>query len=236
MADFARVRAIDIETTGDAKDGGRMVEIGWSDVLLHRNGEKTFPGGNSAMLNPGMPIPLVAKSIHHISDDDVKWAPTDHRPMINKVLTGADIFVAHSATYDRAFLPSVEQPWICTYRVAHRVYPDAERHGLQYLRYYAGLKLEEKRSFPTHRAGPDAYVTAMLFAKMLEQMPLARMIEVSERPVLLHRCTFGQYAGTPWADIARVHPGYLQWLTVQPWVVENEDLRFTTTQWLRGAA
>lgn len=234
-ASFVRVRAIDLETTGDADKGGRLVEIGWFDILLYRNGQKAFPGGYSAYLNPGFQIPPIARSVHHISDDDVKFSPTNHRPLIDRAMEGADIFVAHNATYDQGYLPRVE-PWVCTFRVSHRVYPDAERHGLQYLRYYAGLELEEKRAFPVHRAGPDAYVTAMLFAKMLEQMPLARMIEVSRNPVLFNRCTFGQYDGMTWADVARLDPRYLQWLTVQPWVIENEDLRFTTSYWLRGAA
>src|SRR6478672_11070051 len=62
---------LDLETTGTNVAKDRIVEIA---VL------KLMPDGNmhekETRINPRMPIPAAVTLIHHISDDDVKDAPT----------------------------------------------------------------------------------------------------------------------------------------------------------------
>ncbi|MBM3192489.1 MAG: DNA polymerase III subunit epsilon, partial [Chlamydiae bacterium] len=54
----------DTETTGVKSDKDRIVEIAAYDPYE----EKTFV----SLVNPGIPIPLEASQIHHITDDMVQ--------------------------------------------------------------------------------------------------------------------------------------------------------------------
>ena len=217
-------KVVDVESTGLDPVTDRIVEIGWCDLL---NGK--IYGPNSMLVDPGRSIPPEASAIHHLTDEDVAGAPflAEVAPML---VEDADaILVAQNNRFDEAFLRHVigERTWIDTYRCAIRLYPDAPKHTNQVLRYL--LKPEgliKELAEPSHRAGPDAYVTAHLLREMLKIASVDQLIAWSSEPALLSKVGFGKHFGLSWAN---VHGDYLRWVLGQDM---GEDVLFTARYWL----
>jgi exodeoxyribonuclease X len=144
-------------------------------------------------------------AVHHITDEMVADAAG------NVGLIGTpDYFCAHNADYERQFHdPGV--PYICTYKVALRLWPDAPSHGLQFLRYFLGLEVDAALAAPPHRAGPDAYLGAALMVRILQEnrVSIDDMVRWSGGPALLPRVNFGKHKGSKWEDVPT---DYLDWL------------------------
>jgi exodeoxyribonuclease X len=202
------VRVIDLETTGNGFADGGVVEVGWQDVACDADGKWALQGPPGAMLiNPQKPISPATSAIHHIIDADVAEAPL-WQHAAPEVLQGGGQLVAlaaHRASFEQRWcVPALYGParWICTYKCALRLFPDAPTHSNQGLRYWrmpAGLDREV--SLPAHRAGPDAYVTAHHLRDMLEMVGLEQLLVWSEEPALLARVPFGAYRGRAWRDL-----------------------------------
>lgn len=231
---LVRCRAIDLETTGMPDQGGRICEIGWSDVLIMSGGKLSFPVNESRLVNPFHPIPPEAMAVHHITDSDVASAPPASE-VLPPILEGADLFVAHSVDFERAFIRT-DRPWVCTMKVGLRIFRDARSLKLQYFRYRLGLDLDPKLSHPPHRAGPDAYVTARIFAEFLKHMSVEKMIEVSLLPTLLHICDTGKYRGSgiTWAEVARVDREWCQFVMRNDRGMFHPDVAYTAAHYLSG--
>lgn len=223
------VRVIDIETTGfpDEQPAG-ICEVGWVDVTIRENGAHSIGEVESSLCHPGMPIPPVASAVHHIVDEDVADAPTQDE-VVARAMSGADYFVAHNARFEQAFLGG--DKWICTYKVALRLFQDLDSHSNQALRYLLKLPVDRKVAHLAHRAGPDAYVTAHLFCHMLKLTTGRQMFEWSLSPALQIKVGFGKHFGKRWNDLAVEAPDYLQWVLQQDF---DEDVRYTASYWLRG--
>lgn len=223
------VRCLDVETLGLAADDG-VCEIGWCDLAID-DGAFSIGAPQGRFVNPGKPIPPTASGIHHIVDADV----VDASPLsdvLGEVLQGPPAAIAaHHAKFERQFI-ATEIPWVCSYKAAVTLAPHAPDHKLQTLRYWANLAVDPVLASPSHRAAPDAYVCAHLLARMLAKMSLASMIEVSARPVLLPRLTFGEHAMKP---IAEVPWTYFDWIVNKskgPW---DEDVLHTAKHYLAEA-
>lgn len=198
------IRCIDFETTGipTPEDKHAIVEIGWCDLL---DGMVGAP--SSVLCNPGRPIPAQAMAVHHITDAMVLGLP----PMnVADVLGSPDYFAAHNADYERQFFMT-EIQFICTYKAALRIWPDAESHSLQFLRYHLGLLVDPELASMPHRAGPDAYVCAALMNRILtdDRASIDDMVRWSNGPALLPRCPMGKHRGKKWEDIPT---DYLEWI------------------------
>lgn len=219
---------IDIETTGLDPEKDRVVEIAarafasdnnqWLEDLEH-------------LVNPGIPIPPENSAIHHLIDADVAEAPA----LVDVVPTycpdSVDYFVAHNAKFEQSFLPPAlgfVQPWLCTYRIAARLWPDAPSHSNQVLRYWLKLPVPRDIGMP-HRALPDCIVTAEILKLALTLASIEDMLQWSNEPVLKRMCTFGKHAGTAWAEVPK---DYLRW------IVNNgsfdEDTMYTARYYLKG--
>lgn len=208
------IRCIDFETTGipSEADPHAIVEIGVCDLLLSDNDECTLTPTISVLCDPGRPIPHEAMAIHHITDEMVKGAPGSMA-----AFSGPDYFAAHNADYERQFYQT-DVPFICTYKVALRLWPEAPSHSLQFLRYHLALDVDVERCQPPHRAGPDAYLCAELLQKIIDvgnTVTLSDMVRWSDGPALLPRVTFGKHKGSDWKDVPT---DYLVWL------VEKSDM------------
>ncbi len=207
------IRCIDFETTGipTPDDKHAIVEIGWCDL---ENGDMDAP--RSVLCNPGRPIPHQAMAVHHITDDMVRDLPT---LLPADVLETPDYFAAHNADYERQFF-ATEVPFICTYKAALRLWPDAESHSLQFLRYHLGLPVVPEMAAMPHRAGPDAYVCAHLMRRILldERASIDDMVRWSNGPALLPRCPMGKHRGKKWEDVPT---DYLQWVIGAPDMDKN---------------
>ena len=218
------LRVIDTETT--SFEGG-IVEIASVDIEF---GAICNP--MSDFVRPPEEIGFEAMAIHHITEDMVADAP-----LISEVIgryLGANVYVAHNAAFDKGKLPQIDAPWICTLKLARKLYPEFESHGNQYLRYRLGLKPTLPEGLYAHRALYDCYVTAELLMYMGReaQWTIREMREISASPSLLYRMRFGKHKGKTFEEVAAEDKGYLRWLLGTDL---DEDMEFTVKHWLKGA-
>lgn len=228
-----RIRVIDTETTGLPEEPGtEVVEVAFCDLLATPAG---WGRGEmwSSLCKPTGFIPFVAMAVHHITDDDVKEALPINQ-LTGYFDPGPDVVLAaFNAKFDRFFLEPVlpGRRWICAYKVALKLWPDAPRHSNQVLRYYLGLKLDKKLAEPPHRAPADSYVTACLLRLALKRMSMEEMLRISAQPALLPRVHFGKHQGERWEDVP---PDYMRWYLGL--ADKDEDVAFTCEFWLAQRA
>jgi exodeoxyribonuclease X len=230
------LRVVDLETTGLKPPEAAICEIGWTDVLLDTDLDgrvlTTVDGPQAMYVNPGHPIPPEARAVHHISDRIVAQSSAPEVGLQLLTQGAPEVFVAHNATYDRQFFAGGDTPWICTRKVAMRLWPEAPNQQNQTLRYYLDIDgqydFQPDRAAPPHRAGPDTYVTAHLVLKALESTTVTQMIEWTNQPSLLPGAIhFSKHKGTPWS---KLDSGFLQWCLRQPDM--DTDVKFTARYWL----
>ncbi|WP_306150700.1 exonuclease domain-containing protein [Roseovarius sp. MMSF_3281] len=239
-----RYVVIDTETTGMDPEADKMVEIAavWDDG--------TF--AQSLVYPEDRQISFGAMATHHITHEMVMDAPlaVEVAEVIGLSNLAPDtVLVFHNAAYDRDFLPAElrEKSWICTYRCALHLLPDAESHSNGALWYELGLHhdMPPEAGHMPHRALFDALMTSDLMTWMTDQvMPddgswedrldiaVQKLIELSTAPVVLKKCRFGKHSGEEWANIPS---GYMQWVLRQDF---DQDVKHTCMHWLneRGEA
>lgn len=152
----------------------------------------------------------------------------------------------HNAEFDRKFLPDWMRafPWICTYRCALHLVPDARSHKNGSLWYELGLlhPMPKEAGNMPHRALFDALMTFDLLEWMLDFVktdqsdgiwnddaslsPIEVLVKLSTAPAVLTTCRFGKHAGKCWED---VDSGYMEWALRQDF---DEDVKHTCRHWL----
>lgn len=223
---LSRVYTLDFETTGiDAKTAS-PVEIG---VVCKDFEYESF-------INPGIPIPPETSAVHQIVDEDVAaypdWATikgTFHNLLDDE--EGLPILVAHNAQYEKDILGEFRPVlWICTYKAALRVWPDAPNHKNETLRYWLGLGTGRGRSGynAAHSALHDARVTFLLLQALLEHATLEQLIEWTEVPAKLPRMPMGKHFGQTWDTVPAP---YLTWVCAQKDM--REDVKFCAEEELK---
>lgn len=173
----------------------------------------------STLIKPVKPIPPETSAIHHIIDDDVAFAPTweDVKGYLASHVTTEPlpVFVAHNCEYERNVIGEFPPVlWVCTYKCALRVWPEAPSHKNEVLRYWLKLGSERGRQWSqnAHSAHHDTIVTLEIFRKLLEHASLEQMIEWTEQPAKLPYVPFGKHYKKKWAE---VDVGYLNWILMQ---------------------
>jgi len=225
------IRVIDFETTGIPSEADKhaICEIGWCDVTMDSGGAVAIGDPSSTLVDPGRPISVEAMAVHHIRDAEV----AGKRPAV-EVLAGlchgTDVFVAHKADFEQSFFDGLGRPFVCSYKSALRVWPDAPTHSNQVLRYWLGIELDPALALPAHRAGPDAYVTAHILSALLARCSLEDMIRWSAGPALLVTCYLKKHRGVKWKDVPA---DYLRWVAEN--ITDDRDIRATAKYWLRAA-
>lgn len=199
------VRVIDLETTGAQPWAHGVCEIGWQDVVAGPEGWQLAAGPHARLTHPGRPIPPVTAAVHHIVDSDVAGA-SPFRAVAPAVLgVAVAAFAAHRAAFEQRWCtPDLTggRPWVCTWKCALRLWPDAPSFSNQVLRYWRmPVGLDRDRGLPVHRAGPDAYVTAHHLRDMLGLATLAELIAWSALPALLPRVPAGPLRGKAWREV-----------------------------------
>jgi DNA polymerase III epsilon subunit-like protein len=220
---------LDTETTGSGP-ADRICQIAFK-----------IKGGYTVneLFNPGMPISIDAMTVHHITNEMVLDRPAfRNSDTWNKLrdLVNSDgyIIVAHNAPFDVDMLKKEgieSKNVICTLKLARYFDKDGviPKYGLQYLRYYLKLNVD---AFP-HTALGDILVLEALFDRIYAKAvvefgddTVAKMIELSSKPVLYRRMPFGKHKGLKMEEVSL---DYLQWLSGTDL---EEDLRYTIEQYL----
>lgn len=204
-------RVIDTETTGlDGPPKGGIMELAWTDVVVVGNiVEYIHPVVH--LCNPDLPCNVEALAVHHITPEKIEGKPHADTYM-DALNEGADCLVAHNMGFDEKFLKT-SLPKICTFKSALVAFPDSPSHKNQVLRYWLNLGLKEEDCNPPHAAGPDTWVTAHIFGRLLAQLTPEQMVVISAEPARLPRCPIGKFRGKPWSE---VDIGFLAWMVNQP--------------------
>jgi exodeoxyribonuclease X len=223
----------DTETTGMEPETANLVEF----AGVASNGHLEH-----SLCNPGHPIPAEAMGVHHILDWMVADAPMPevvvtqamHAFKRNGAIDDQTVFVAHNAEYDRKFLSKLhvsfnQFPWVCSYRCALHVWPDAPKHSNQVLRYWLKLDITPPGDLAPHRAAYDAYITKGIMERLLAERSMDELIHLTTAPVLLKKVGFGKHHDLEWSQVPK---DYLQWVLRQPDM--DADKRHTAAYYLRG--
>ncbi|MDH3977249.1 MAG: 3'-5' exonuclease [Gammaproteobacteria bacterium] len=166
-----RLAFIDFETTGLSPDAGdRIIEVG----IAVLEGNEVVDRYQS-FVNPQRPIPGVVVSLTGIDDAMVRNAPQAAEVLPEVIeFVGQMPLVAHNASFDQRFMDGElrrikrrrASEFICSLRVARRVYPTAPNHKLATLVRMTGVPPAEQY----HRALGDAEMTAGLWTRMVEDL------------------------------------------------------------------
>lgn len=227
------IRVIDFETTGTPEDdGAEVIELGRIDYDLETG---LIESPWEARSRPIRPITPETMAVHHITNAMV----ANERPIA--ALWGPfwdgcgpdDVVAAHNAKFEQHFHSGHGRRWICTYKCALVVWPDAPGHGNQVLRYWLDLDgsadgFSPERAFPPHAALPDAYVTAHILGYLLNEKTVDELVHISKYPALLRRLGFGKHRGLTYEEAPA---DYLEWLRDKSDM--NEDVKFTARYWLK---
>lgn len=218
------VRVIDFETTGYPPNAA-VIEAAWCDLDTD-TGIIVAPQTtlcNPFRANPELVMTPEAQAVHHIDIEDLGGAPSPDIAFRQMSDGDHEAWAAHNNTFEREFFAGGVKPWICTLKIARRVWPDAPSHSNQVLRYWLGLKLDRSLAALAHRAGPDTYVTAHLLRAALETgVSVEQVVKWSNEPSLLPTITFGKHKGSSWE---KVPLDYLDWLNRQTDL--DPDTKFT---------
>lgn len=165
-----RLAFIDFETTGlSSRRGDRVIEVG---IAVLEGGR--IVDRYQSLINPRMPIPWQIEDLTGITDDMVRSAPGAPEVMSEvHDFIGEMRLVAHNASFDRGFMDAEfsrirrrrKQEFICSLRVARRVYPRAPNHKLGTL-----VKLTGVQAARAHRALGDAEMTARVWSHMVKEV------------------------------------------------------------------
>ncbi|HVO74088.1 MAG TPA: exonuclease domain-containing protein [Ignavibacteriaceae bacterium] len=171
-ADFC---VFDVETTGVSPRYNNIIEIGIVKISKLKITETYH-----TLINPKRAIPNYITRFTGISDEDVYNAPffEDAAADICRFISNS-VLTAHNISFDKSFLrrelafsglelseflPDHSGAFLCTLRLAKRLYPRLRSCSLNSVGRH--LRLKNKRP---HRALPDAEVTALILLKMIKQ-------------------------------------------------------------------
>ena len=220
---------LDIKTTGNGP-ADRLCQIAFK-----------IKGGYTVneLFNPRMPISIDAMTVHHITNEMEVEKPQFRnsdtwRKLQDLINSDGNVMVAHNSAFDVDMLKKegIEpKNVICTLKLARYFDKDGviPKYGLQYLRYYLKLNVDAT----PHTALGDILVLEALFNRIYAKAVIefgddtvAKMIELSSKPVLYRKMPFGKHKGLRMEEVPL---DYLQWLSGTDL---EEDLRYTIEQYL----
>ena len=153
---------VDIETTGGNPQNSKITEI-----AMYKCDGVNIIDEYVTLINPETPIPPFIVNLTGITDRMVANAPVfaEVAPMIEAFSEGC-IFVAHNVGFDYGMIraefrmigKSFSRPNMCTVKASRLVIPGYESYGLGKITRALGIEIKGR-----HRAGGDAYATAILF-------------------------------------------------------------------------
>lgn len=166
------VLVLDSETTGLDVAAARIVSLG----AVRGHGWRLYPHANlDCLVNPGVPIPRLATSVHGISDAMAAEAPgfAETLPALSAILDGT-VMVGHSIGFDLAILghecerrglPWRAPPALDTSLLFAGLYPTETDANLEPLAERFGVEIRGR-----HTALGDALVTAEIWLALLPRL------------------------------------------------------------------
>jgi len=234
------IRVVDIETTGHEpppNGTAEVIELGWQDVVLTGPPAPAHAAicddTGSLLYGSEHPCPPEVRAVHHIDPDEYFGLEVFDQRVWSEAHSQVDIDIlaAHNAAFEQSFLdPEGQHRWICTLKCARRAWPDAPGHSNQVLRYWldggrVNAGIDPERAHPPHRAGPDAYVTAWILARLLLDHSIDQLLQWSSEPLTFRRFGFGKHKGQ---DIQSVPHDYLDWIVFKSDM--DHDTKWTCRQ------
>ena len=233
---------IDTETSDlEPSRGASILELAWMEISFDQIWEPS--NWSSSYIQYTGPINPHALAAHHIRADKL----TEERGAVRrdqavswlaKHLEKDSILVAHNIDFDAKFLPELKHPWICTFRSAKHIWPEAPGYGNQVLRYWLNLEPASEavlriapivaHQYP-HQALYDVATTTGILLKMLEKYTVEQLLKLTAKPLQLQKIGFGKHKGTNFNQIPR---DYLLWLRQQGDL--DNDLKHTIDAILRS--
>jgi exodeoxyribonuclease X len=191
-------------------------------VIVDENLEVVWEA--ESLVDPEVPISPDAMGIHHITNEMVIDQPTlaEFMHMYGYPFKRPNqVFVGHNISFDTricaAHMPETFRS-LCTLKLARNLWPEAESHKLQTLRYMLNLD-----GGTAHRAMGDVRVCLSLLRKVAQEkgIGIAGLIELARKPISLdNKMPFGKHRGEKLKDVP---VSYVKWLLSTPDV--DPDLR-----------
>ena len=220
----------DLETTGTNVTQDRIVELSFI---------KVYPDGHdeskTRRINPEMPIPPASTAVHHITDEDVKDAPTFRQVArsLMDIFEGCDIAVYNSNKFDVPLLIEEFSRAGYNFDVSGRRFVDVQNifHKMEQrtlvaaYKFYCGKNLED-----AHSALADTRATYEVLLGQLDRYPelendveklaefsrSGRNLDLAARIVLDDKdvpvFNFGKHKGQPVKEVFRKEPSFYSWM------------------------
>ncbi len=220
----------DLETTGTNVVNDRIVEM--SLIKIYPDGrEEEY----TRRLNPEIPIPEASTAVHHISDEDVKDAPTFRQvaKSLNSIFDGCDIAGFNSNKFDVPVLMEEFNRAGVKFDISDRKFIDIQNifHKMEKRTLVAAYKFYcDKDLDDAHSALADTRATYEVlqgqldrydelkndvdflsdFSSMNKNVDLAGRIVRNDagEPVI----NFGKYKGMPVKDVLAKDHSYYNWV------------------------
>ena len=220
----------DLETTGTNVTQDRIVELSFI---------KVYPDGHdeskTRRINPEMPIPPASTAVHHITDEDVKDAPTFRQVArsLMDIFEGCDIAGYNSNKFDVPLLIEEFSRAGYNFDVSGRRFVDVQNifHKMEQrtlvaaYKFYCGKNLED-----AHSALADTRATYEVLLGQLDRYPelendveklaefsrSGRNLDLAARIVLDDKdvpvFNFGKHKGQPVKEVFRKEPSFYSWM------------------------
>ena len=214
---------LDTETTGNDLKEDRLCQVAYSI-----DGEMVVKN-----FKPPVPISIKAMSVTNITNKMVEneeaFQGSDFAKELQELLN-ENILVAHNASFDIAMLENegLKVPnYICTLKLSRYLDNKAEipEHNMQFLRYYYDPEYgfsNENGDVIAHSADGDVLVLEQVYKYIFnlakekagtddEETIINRMMEISKKPSLIRRFSFGKHIDKLVEEVAQEDKGYLEW-------------------------
>lgn len=199
----------DTETTGIKAGKDRIIEIAAFDPEMNKN--------LCMFTDPECPIPAESTAITGITDEMVKGAPSIKEALSAFVefCSGDVVLIAHNndafdkpfleAEFNRAGLKMPEWVFLDSLKWSRKYRSDLPKHSLQFLREAYGIESNQ-----AHRALDDVMVLHQVFSRMVDDLPIHKILELMAQTSQVVRMPFGKHAGKPLSEVPK---DYVEWLS-----------------------
>ena len=223
---------LDTETSNYNIEEAEIIEIAFG---MHSDGDWITQAEQFMPLNG---ITAQAKSCSWITESDLEGKPSyyDGYDSIEPFLSVNGYKIAHNAPYDRDVINmnadryglarevaiSNNENWICTLKLARKLYKDESfpEFKLGFLWFHLGLDQLSTRKIIPHRADSDIYMTGKLLDHLIDELIAVgeinntsaigpQLYAYQEAPIYLTAFPFGKHKGV---DPKDVPDSYYVWL------------------------